>query len=80
MTDGKAERPDDAIRKFMKNKSFNEKLSFYGVGYGSEYDKKLLDNIAFYMKGKSISAPTGKDLENIFDEIISNVFENDGPI
>jgi len=39
MTDGKAERPDDAIRKFMKNKSFNEKLSFYGVGYGSEYDK-----------------------------------------
>jgi len=80
MTDGEAPKPVNEIKKFRQNGFLNEKFSFYAVGYGSGCNSAELATIALEMNGKSISAPTAKDLENIFDEIIGNVFGNDGSI
>ena len=49
MTDGYPEPwkiPKDEINKFRKNPEFKKQLTFYAVGYGENFHKKLLEWIA----------------------------------
>ena len=45
MTDGYPDSkklPENEIKKFQQNPAFVDQLIFYAVGYGENFDKKLL--------------------------------------
>ena len=46
MTDGYPDSkilPDDEIKKFKKNPAFEDQLIFYAVGYGKNFDIRILE-------------------------------------
>ncbi len=56
--------PKEAI-KLAKEK----KIKIYTIGIGDEFDKNLLQKIAYETKGKMFAAKNSEDLKNIFEEL-----------